>query len=73
MVFLTSETCKGDGFEINEEYKGEIKNNKNVDHNFEEEWGGSEVKKNLTIVFYDPENLYGHNRLSLSIMAEFRT
>jgi len=35
--------------------------------------GGSGVKRNLTIVFYDPENLDGHNRLSLSITAEFRT
>jgi len=28
---------------------------------------GSGVKNNLTIIFSDPENLYGHNRSSLSI------
>jgi len=50
----------------------EIKNNKNVDPNFEGK-GGVWVKRNLTIVFSDPENLYGHSRLSLSITGEFRT
>jgi len=50
----------------------EITNNKNVDPNFEGE-GGSGVKSNLTIVFSDPEKLYGHNRFLLSITAEFRT
>jgi len=35
--------------------------------------GGSGVKKNVTNVFSDPENLFGHNRLSLSLTAEFRT
>jgi len=36
------------------------------------EWG-SGVKKNVTNVFSDPENLYGRNRLSSSLTAEFRT
>jgi len=35
--------------------------------------GGSGVKRNLTIVFSDPENQYGHNGFSVSITAEFRT
>jgi len=30
------------------------------------ERGGSEVKNILTIIFSDPENVYGHNRLPLS-------
>jgi len=50
----------------------EIRNNKMLTLILKEK-GGSGVKNNLTIVFSDPENLCGHNRLPLSITAEFRT
>jgi len=50
----------------------EMKNNKNVDPNFEME-GGSRVKKYLTDVLSDPKNLYCHNLKPLSITADFRT